>query len=58
MNNDSEKKIYDIINQIPITPKNRKKIEEIKLAVQMGEYRVALTKLKELNKESEEEDEE
>ena len=58
MNNESEKKIYDIINQIPITPKNRKKIEEIKLAVQMGEYRVALTKLKELNKESEEEDEE
>ena len=58
MNNDSEKKIYDIINQIPITSKNRKKIEEIKLAVQMGEYRVALTKLKELNKESEEEDEE
>ena len=45
---ETEKKIYEIIDQIQITEKNRKKIDEVKLAVQMGDYKSALTKIKEL----------
>ena len=30
MTNENEKRIYDIIDQIPITDKNKKQIEEIK----------------------------
>ena len=56
MTSESEKRIYDMINQIPVTEKNKKKIDEIKLAVQMGDYRSALTKLKELSTEEDEED--
>ena len=62
MVNETEKKLYEIIDQIPVTEDNRKKIIEIKLAVQTGEYKEALTKLKELNdkdkKQLEEEEEE
>ena len=55
---ETEKNIYEMIEQIPITEKNKKKMAEIKLAVQNGEYKEALTKLKELNNENEEELEE
>ena len=55
---ETEKNIYEMIEQIPITEKNKKKMAEIKLAVQNGEYKDALTKLKELNNENEEESEE
>ena len=51
MVNETERKLYEIINQIPVTEDNRKKITEIKLAVQAGEYKEALAKLKELNEE-------
>ena len=61
MVNETEKKLYEIIDQIPVTEDNRKKITEIKMAVQAGEYKEALAKLKELNdedkKKSEEEEE-
>ena len=51
MVDETERKLYEIINQIPVTEENRIKIEEIKLAVQAGEYKDALVKLKELNDE-------
>ena len=51
MVDETERKLYEIINQIPVTEENRIKIEEIKLAVQDGEYKDALAKLKELNDE-------
>ena len=51
MVNETERKLYEIIDQIPVTEDNRKKIIEIKLAVQAGEYKEALAKLKELNDE-------
>ena len=51
MVNETEKKIYDIIDQIKVTENNRKKIVEIKLAIQAGEYKEALAKLKELREE-------
>ena len=61
MVNETEKKLYEIIDQIPVTENNRKKITEIKMAVGAGEYKEALAKLKELNDEDkkalEEEDE-
>ena len=53
MVNETEQKLYEIIDQIPVTEDNRKKITEIKLAVQAGKYKDALTKLKELNDEEE-----
>ncbi len=56
MVNETEKKLYEIIDQIPITEENRKKIKEIKLAVQNGEYKEALVKLKELNDENKEQE--
>ena len=46
MVNETERKLYEIIDQIPVTEDNRKKIIEIKLAVQAGEYKEALAKLK------------
>ena len=49
MTNENEKRIYDIIDQIPITDKNKKQIEEIKMAVQTGDYKSALARIKELN---------
>ena len=51
MVNETERKLYEIIDQIPVTEDNRKKITEIKMAVQAGEYKEALAKLKELNDE-------
>ena len=51
MVNETERKLYEIINQIPVTEDNRKKITEIKMAVQAGDYKDALAKLKELNDE-------
>ena len=51
MVNETEKKLYEIIDQIPVTENNRKKITEIKMAVQAGDYKDALAKLKELNDE-------
>ena len=56
MENETEKKLYEIINQIPVTENNRKQIIEIKMAIQMGEYKEALAKLKELNKKHSEEE--
>ena len=53
MVNETEKKLYEIIDQIPVTENNRKKITEIKMAVGAGEYKEALAKLKELNDEDE-----
>ncbi len=58
MTTETEKKIYEMIDQIPVTEKNRKKIEEVRLAVQMGDYRTALSKIKELNSDDEEDEEE
>ena len=57
MVNETEKKLYEIIEQIPITEENRKKITEIKLAVRTGDYKEALAKLKELNDEEKKEQE-
>ena len=51
MVDETERKLYEIINQIPVTEDNRKKITEIKMAVQAGDYKDALAKLKELNDE-------
>ena len=56
MENETEKKLYEIINQIPVTENNRKQIIEIKMAIQIGEYKEALAKLKELNKKHSEEE--
>ncbi len=58
MVNETERKLYELINQIPVTDNNRKKVTEIKLAVQTGRYKDALTKLKELNDEDKEQPEE
>ena len=52
---EAEKKLSEIIDQMPITDKNRKKIAEIKVAIQTGEYKEALAKLKELNDEDKKE---
>ena len=52
MVNETEKKLYELIDQIPVTEENRKQITEIKLAVQVGEYKEALDKLKKLNDEN------
>ena len=57
MVNETEKKLYEIIEQIPITEENRKKITEIKLAVRTGDYKESLAKLKELNDEEKKEQE-
>lgn len=54
MVNETEKKLYEILNQIPITEKNREKIEDIKMAIQDGDYKEALSKLQELDDEIEE----
>ncbi len=51
MVNETERKIYEIIDQIPVTENNRRKITEVKSAVQAGEYKNALAKLKKLNDE-------
>ena len=40
MVNETERKLYEIIDEIPVTEDNRKKITEIKLAVKAGEYTV------------------
>lgn len=58
MMDETENKLYEIINQIPVTNKNRKIISEIKLAVQAGEYKKALAKLEEITDENREEIEE
>ena len=55
MSIETEKKLYEIINQIPVTDKNEKKISEIKFDIQSGEYKQALVKLRELSKEDDEE---
>ena len=55
MVNETERKLYEIINEIPITNNNRKKIAEIKFAIQTGEYKEALSKIKKLNDEEKEE---
>ena len=55
MSIETEKKMYEIINQIPVTDKNEKKISEIKFDIQSGEYKQALVKLRELSKEDDEE---
>ena len=52
---ETEKKLYEIINQIPITDKNKNKLLEIKLDIQSGEYEQALAKLRKLNNEDDEE---
>ena len=57
MVNETERKLYEIIDEIPVTEDNRKKITEIKLAVKAGEYKEALAKLKELNDEKKKEQE-
>ena len=58
MRNETENKLYEIIDQIPITNQNRKKITEIKLAIQEGKYKSALAKLEEITNENKEEFEE
>ena len=58
MVNETERKLYEIIDQIPVTEDNKKKITEIKMMIQVGEYKDALAKLKELNDENEKEKEE
>ncbi len=57
MTTETEKKIYEMLDQIPVTEQNRKKMEEVRLAVQMGDYRTAITKIKELNSEDDEKEE-
>ena len=54
MVNETEKKLYEILNQIPITEKNKEKIQDIKMAIQDGDYKEALSKLQELDDEIEE----
>ena len=58
MNEETEKKLYDIINEIPVTDKNQKQIDEIKIAIKMGEYKEVIAKLKKLNEEDEDDEEE
>ena len=58
MNEETEKKLYDIINEIPVTDKNQKQIDEIRLAIKMGEYKEVIAKLKALNEDEEENEEE
>ena len=57
MTAETEKKIYEMLDQIPVTEQNRKKMDEVRLAVQMGDYRTAITKIKELNSEDDEKEE-
>ncbi len=54
MVNETEKKLYEILNQIPITEKNKEKIQDIRMAIQDGDYKEALSKLQELDDEIEE----
>lgn len=49
MDNETENTIYEIINKIPITEENREKVEEIKHAVKVKNYKRALLKIEELN---------
>ena len=46
MENSNIKAIYDILNSIPVTPENEKKIDEIKHALESGKIIEALEKIK------------
>ena len=44
--------LTQIINDIPITPENKEKVEEIKKAIENNDLTIALEKLDELSKMS------
>ena len=50
------KKIYEILNNIPVTEKNKDLIEEIREKLLNKEYIEALSKIEELNNLKEDED--
>lgn len=52
------KKIYELLNKIPVTKENEKTIEEIKDCLLNGDFVTALEKLKDVQIENEQEDEE
>ena len=54
---DTEKKLYEIIDKIPVTDRNREKLSQIRLDIQSGEYEQALVKLRELNNDDEDDKE-
>lgn len=58
MDDEKAKKIYEIIDQIPVTEENISKIQEIKTLVGLGEYRQALVMLKEMTNAEEKEKQE
>ena len=58
MAEETQNKLYEIIDQIPITDENKEQVEEIKHAVKVKNYKRALQKIEELNNERNEKAEE
>ena len=52
------KKIYELLNKIPVTKKNEKTVEEIKECLLNGDFITALEKLKEIQMENNQKEEE
>ena len=58
MGNENIKKIYDLLNSIPVTPENEQIIEEIKDCLLNGDFQTAVEKLRELQLEKVEKEQE
>lgn len=58
MGNENIKKIYDLLNSIPVTPENEQVIEEIKDCLLNGDFQTAVEKLRELQLEKVEKEQE
>ena len=52
------KKIYELLNKIPVTKENEKTVEEIKECLLNGDFITALEKLKEIQMENNQKEEE
>ena len=58
MGNENIKKIYDLLNSIPVTPENEQVIEEIKDCLLNGDFQTAVEKLRKLQLEKVEKEQE
>lgn len=58
MGNENIKKIYDLLNSIPVTPENEQVIEEIKDCLLNGDFQTAVEKLRGLQLEKVEKEQE
>lgn len=58
MGNENIKKIYNLLNSIPVTPENEQVIEEIKDCLLNGDFQTAVEKLRELQLEKVEKEQE